>query len=128
MSLIRRLLAAGDTGDAAEFHAVLDPHVVVHAPAGLSTRGVAAEWASWERARQAMPGLTHTVLDSLASPGLEAARVEVTGVFDGDYGGITAQGRPFRFDQAVFARVDADRIVELWEIVDVDALRRQLEE
>lgn len=127
MSLITRLLRAGDTGDHAEFHAVLDAAVVVHAPAGLSTQGAQAEWASWEKARTAMPGLTHTVIDVLTTPSLEAARVEVSGLFDGAYGGLVAHGRPFRIDQAVFARVEGGRIVELWEIVDVAALRDQVE-
>ena len=125
-ALIESLFAAGDAGDLDSFASFLCQDVIVHAPAGLSTTGIDSERKSWRRALEAMPGLHHEFVDVMASESLEAARAVVTGTFDGSYGGITAQGRPFEFDQAVFARVSDGRISELWEIVDVDSLRQQL--
>jgi len=126
-SLLESLFAAGDSGDLDAFDQLLHEDVVVHAPAGLSTRGRDAERESWRKARAAMIGLHHEFVDVLATPELEAARTVVTGTFSGTYGGLTAQGRPFRFDQAVFAHVRGGKISELWEIVDVSAVKAQLE-
>ena len=50
----------------------------------------------------------------------------VTGTLRGTYGTITAEGRPYKIDQAVFARLRDGRISELWEIIDVASLEDQL--
>ncbi|MBN1192076.1 MAG: ester cyclase [Coriobacteriia bacterium] len=125
-SLLESLFSAGDEGDVDAFGRFMHDDVVVHAPAGLSTLGLESEKESWRKARAAMRGLHHDFLDVLVTPTLEAARTAVTGTFDGTYGGLTAQGREFRIDQAVFAHVRDGKIAELWEIVDVDSLREQL--
>jgi len=125
-SLLESLLAAGDAGDVASFGRYLHEDVVVHAPAGLSTVGLEREKASWVAARSAIPDLHHEAVDVLTTASLEAARTVVTGTMDGTYGGLTAHGKSFRIDQAVFARVRDGRISELWEIVDVAALQAQL--
>jgi predicted ester cyclase len=125
-SVLELLFAAGDAGDLDAFRRLMHEDVVVHAPAGLSTRGVESEKESWRRARAAMPGLHHEFVDVLATPALEAARTVVTGTFDGTYGGLTVHGRRFEFDQAIFAHLRDGKITEMWEIVDVDSLRGQL--
>ena len=125
-SLLESLFAAGDAGDLDAFDRYMHEDVVVHAPAGLSTRGVNSERESWRKARAAMPGLHHEFADLLVTPSVEAARTVVTGTFDGTYGGLSAQGRQFKFDQAVFAHIRDGKIAEMWEIVDVVALRQQL--
>lgn len=125
-SVLESLLAAGDRGDLDAFDRYLHEDVIVHAPAGLSTRGVDSERESWRKARTAMPGLHHEVVDLLVTPSVEAARTVVTGTFDGTYGGLTARGRRFEFEQAVFAHIRDGKIGEMWEIVDVAALREQL--
>lgn len=125
-SLLESLFAAGDTGDLDAFDRYMHEDVVVHAPAGLSTRGVNSERESWRKARAAMPGLHHEFVDVLTTPSVEAARTVVTGTFDGTYGGLSARGRQFKFDQAVFAHIRDGKISEMWEIVDVASLREQL--
>ena len=55
-----------------------------------------------------------------------AARAVVTGTLKGDFAGVTANGKSFRVDQGLFARVREGRIVEAWEIVDTASLLRQL--
>jgi len=127
-SLIAALLAAGDAGDVEAFAEYLHPDVIVHAPAGLSTRGLSAEQESWRQARAAMPDLNHQVMDLFAGPTGEAARVVVTGTMSGSYGGFTAEARPFKVDQAVIARVTDGKIAELWEILDTAELARHLGE
>ena len=125
-SLLESVFAAGDVGDVDAFGQFMHDDVVVHAPAGLSTQGLDSEKESWRNAVLAMKGLHHEFVDVLATPSLEAARTVVTGTFSGTYGGLSAQGREFRIDQAVFAHIRNGKIAELWEIVDVDSLREQL--
>ena len=126
--LLRAWLAAGDRGDVDEFDHYLHPEVVVHAPLGLSTRGIEAEKAVWADAKQAMPDIRHDVQETIGSPSRAVARVVVTGTLDGDFAGISAAGKTFEIDQVVFAHLRDGLIVEAWEIVDSASLLRQLEE
>lgn len=126
--LLPGLFAAGDAGDLDSFDRYLHDDVVVHAPAGLSTVRLESERESWRKAKRAMPDLHHEFMDVLSRPGVIAARSVVTGTMRGSYGGLSAEGRSFKADQAVFAHVRDDRIAELWEIVDVASLREQLSE
>ena len=126
-SLLESLFAAGDAGDLDAFDRVMHDDVVVHAPAGLSTRGLDNEKESWRKALAAMPGLRHEFVDVLTTPSVEAARTIVTGTFAGTYGGFTGQASEFRIEQAVFAHIRDGKIAELWEIVDVDSIRQQLQ-
>ena len=125
-SLLEKWFAAGDGGDLQAFDEILDPDVVVHAPLGLSTRGVEAEKAVWRDALEAMPNIRHDLQDVLVSESIEAARAVVTGTLEKDFGGITATGQSFGVDQGLFARVQDGRIIEAWEIVDTVSLLRQL--
>jgi len=126
--LVPRLFAAGDAGDLDSFDKYLHDDVVVHAPAGLSTVGLESERESWRKAKLAMPDLHHEFIDVLSRPGIIAARTVVTGTMHGSYGGVSAEGRSFKVDQAVFAHVQDGKIAELWEIVDMAGLREQLGE
>jgi predicted ester cyclase len=126
--LLTGLFAAGDAGDLDAFDRYLRDDVVVHAPAGLSTVGLESERESWRKVKQAIPDLDHEFIDVLSGPGVVVTRAVVTGTMCGSYGGLFADGRSFKVDQAVFAYVRDDKIAELWEIVDVASLREQLEE
>jgi len=125
-SLLELLFAAGDAGEVDSFGLYLHDDVVVHAPAGLSTVGIESEKESWRKAKATMPDLRHEFVDVLTTPSSQAARTVVSGTMRGTYGGLTAEGRRFSTDQAVFARVRDGKISELWEIVDVSAIRDQL--
>jgi predicted ester cyclase len=125
-SLIAGLFAAGDAGDLEAFEQYLHDDVVVHAPAGLSTVGLESERESWRKAKAAIPDLHHEFVDQFSSLDAEAGRAIVTGTMRGSYGGLAAEGRRFRIDQAVFAHVRDGKIAELWEIVDTAVLREQL--
>ncbi len=126
-SLLERWFAAGDAGDLDSFDDFLDPHVVVHAPMGLSTIGPEAEKQVWREALAAMPDLRHDIQDVVSEGSVVAARAVVTGTMSGEFAGVSARGRSFRVDQGLFARVREGKIVEAWEIVDTASLLRQLE-
>lgn len=125
-SLLPGLFAAGDAGELESFDQFLHEDVIVHAPVGLSTVGLQNERDSWRKAKDAMPDIHHEFLEVVADGPVVAARCVVTGTFDGAYGSLSAQGRSFMVDQALFAHVRDGKIDELWEIVDTDNLREQL--
>ena len=127
-SLLREMYLAGDSGQVERFDDLLHHDVIVHAPFGLSTVGLGAEKASWQQALAAMHDLRHELLAVLIDDEMESARCVVTGTLRGTYGGITGNAQPFVIDQAVFARMRDGKIAELWEIVDTEALLRQMRE
>jgi predicted ester cyclase len=93
---------------------------------GLSTTGLIAEQESWRRAGAVMPDLRHEFQMVVSDRAAVSARCVVTGTWHGEYGGLEATGKPFRVDQALFARVRDGKIEELWEIVDTASLLRQV--
>lgn len=126
-SLLRQWVAAGDAGRLGDFDTYLDPQVVVHAPLGLSTRGVDAEKAAWKKALGAFPDIRHEIQEVLSVASTVAARVVVTGTHRGEFVGIAPTGRKFTVDQAIFAHFRHGRIFALWEIVDGASFKEQLE-
>jgi predicted ester cyclase len=125
-SLLERWFAAGDEGDLDAFDEFLDPDVVVHAPMGLSTKGPEAEKAVWRDALRAMPDIRHDLQEVVSVGSTIAARAVVTGTLLGEFAGISGNGKSFEIDQALFAHVRGDKIVEAWEIVDTASLLKQL--
>jgi predicted ester cyclase len=126
-SLLRNWVAAGDAGQLDAFDEYLDQEVVVHAPLGLSSRGVDAEKEGWKRVLTAFPDLRHDIQEVLSAGSTVMARVVVTGTHEGEFAGIAPNGRTFTLDQAIFAHVGRGKIVELWEIVDGASLKEQLQ-
>lgn len=124
--LLREWLAAGDRGELDNFAEYLHPDVIVHAPLGLSTKGIEAEKAVWADARSAMPDICHDVQETIGLASRAAARVIVTGTLRGAFAGISAEGKSFSIDQVVFAHFRDGLIVEAWEIADTGSLLRQL--
>jgi predicted ester cyclase len=104
----------------------LHEDVVVHATVGLSTVGLANERQSWREAKAAMPDIHHDILEVLADGHTVAARCVVSGTLQGTYGGISAQGKRFSVDQAVFAHLRDGKIGLLCEIVDTVVWLTQL--
>ncbi len=125
-SLLHKWFAAGDAGDYDAFDEYLHPDVVVHAPMDLSTEGLEAEKEVWKKALAAMPDIRHDIQEAISADSMIAARAIVTGTLQGEFGGISATGKSFKIDQAVFAHVRAGKASEVWEIVDTASLMRQL--
>ncbi len=125
-SLLERWFAAGDAGNLAAFDDFLHPEVLVHAPMGLSTRGVPAEKKVWRDALHAMPDIRHELREVITAGSTIAARAVVTGTLERDFAGIVGSGQSFEVDQALFAHVREAKIIEAWEIVDTAELLRQL--
>jgi predicted ester cyclase len=124
--VVFRWLAAGDAGDLDAFDDLLHPNVVVHAPLGLSTSGLAAEKAVWKDALAAMPDLRHDVQEVVVDGKVEMARVVVTGTMAASFADVEGSGRNFRIDQAVITHLHDGKVIEAWEIADIAALRAQV--
>ena len=121
-SLLSELFAAGDAGGFDRLDEFLHEDVVVHAPAGLATVGLENEKDSWRRGKAAIPNIKHELLELLSDGSTVAARCVVSGTLNGNLGNLSAQGRRFCLDQALFAHVRDGKIDELWEIVDTASL------
>jgi predicted ester cyclase len=123
-SLLEQWLAAADAGDLDSFDKYLHPDVVVHAPLGLSSRGIDEERAVWRAALEAMPDLRHDVQEVVTEGSSMAARVVVTGTITRTFAGVAPSEEPFRLDQVVFAHIRDGKAEEVWEIGDVGVLLR----
>jgi steroid delta-isomerase-like uncharacterized protein len=123
-SLLEQWLAAADAGDLDSFDKYLHPDVVVHAPLGLSSRGIDEERAVWRAALEAMPDLRHDVQEVVTEGSSMAARVVVTGTITRTFAGVAPSEEPFRLDQVVFAHIRDGKAEEVWEIADVGVLLR----
>jgi steroid delta-isomerase-like uncharacterized protein len=123
-SLLEQWLAAADAGDLDAFDEFLHPDVVVHAPLGLSSRGIDQERAVWRAALDAMPDLRHDVQEVVTEGSSTAARVVVTGTIARTFAGVEPSGEPFQLDQVVFAHIRDGKAEEVWEIADVGVLLR----
>ena len=123
-TLLEQWLAAADAGDLDAFEDYLHPDVVVHAPLGLSSRGIDEEKAVWGAALTAIPDLRHEVQEVVTEGSSSAARVVVTGTLVRSFAGVDPTGRPFRLDQVVFAHIRDGKAEEVWEVADVGVLLR----
>ena len=125
-AVLREWFAAGDAGEVDSFDRYLHADVVIHAPMGLSGVGIDDERRVWREATSAMPDLRHEIQDVVVAGDTVAARAVVTGTLRGTFAGVTADGRSFRIDQAVFVRLRDGKAAEAWEIADTASLLRQL--
>jgi predicted ester cyclase len=125
-ALLRRYLEAGDAQDYPTFERVLAPAVRTHSPGGVETVGTDAQVAAWMAAHEGLDGLRHDVRDVVGEGEVAAARVRVSGVHNGPFLGVAPTGARVDVDQALFVRVESDRIAEIWEVVDTGAGLRQI--
>lgn len=59
----------------------------------------------WRDALRAMPDIRHDIQEVISDGSTIAARAIVTGTLKGDFAGIAANGRRFKVDQGLFAKV-----------------------
>lgn len=123
---MRGYLRDGDRNDGEALRRWLHEDVTVHSPGGVTTSGIPDNVATWAAAHAGLASLRHEIQDLVVDGGLVAVRVVVTGRHHGHFLGIAPTGRQVRVDQALFARVDDGRIVEMWEVVDTGTGLQQL--
>lgn len=72
------------------------------------------------------PDLRFEIHAVVASGDRAAVHAILWGTHDGPWGDLDATGRPISVEHMFFFRVEDDRLVEVWELLDKDTLRSQL--
>lgn len=72
------------------------------------------------------PDLRFEIHAAVASGDRAAVHATLRGTHDGPWGDLDATGRSISVEHMFFFRVEDDRLVEVWELLDRDALRSQL--
>lgn len=124
-SLLKAYLAAGDAGELDHLGRYLHDDVILHDPNGRG-RGLDHEKETWRASRAAMQDLGHDVREVLSSGSMVAARIKVSGILHGTFAGVSADGRAFEVDQAIFMLVSGGKAQEIWTIVDTGSFYRQV--
>lgn len=126
----RRLLDAGNANDAATLSKcideVVDPDVLLHVPARVGPTGAQAVKEIMAMFRRAFPDIHTTAEDVIAEGDKVVARQTISGTHRDEYMGIAATGRPVKYEEIFVYRFAGGRIVEIWGVVDVLSLMKQL--
>ena len=125
-SLLKDYLASGDAGDLDLLGRYLHEDVILHDPNGNTATGLDHEKETWRSARAAMQNLRHDIREVVTSGSVIAARITVSGTLSGTFAGVSAQGRRFEVDQAIFMHVNEGKAQEMWTIVDTASFYRQV--
>lgn len=67
-----------------------------------------------------------TIEDMIEEESRAAARMRFTGLHRGDFFGVPPTGRRITWAGAAFFTMDGERIVDLWVLGDIDAVKSQL--
>lgn len=124
--LLRQYVHAGDDRDFSELEPLLASDVLTHSPGGVEIVGVEGQITAWIAAHEGLDDLRHEIRGVLAQGETAAARIRVSGTHNGSFLGVAPTGAHISVDQALFVRVRAGRIAEMWEVVDTGSGLRQL--
>jgi predicted ester cyclase len=100
----------------------------VHADASHNGRpfGLAGYRAMLEDDVSRIPDLRFTIALLVTDPPLVASRLTFDCSPRGAFLGLAVNGRRVRFDENVFYRFEAGKIVEVWSVIDREAIAAQL--
>lgn len=124
--LLRRYVHAGDARDYSALKQLLVANVLTHSPGGVETVGIDGQVAAWRAAHKGLDELRHRIREVVARGSTAAARIRVSGIHNGPFLGVEATGARVDVDQALFVRVEAGRIAEMWEVVGMGSGLRQI--
>lgn len=124
-SLLKAYLASGDAGELDDLGRYLHTDVILHDPNGRAS-GLDHEKETWRASRAAMQDLRHDVREVLSSGSMVAARIKVSGTLHGTFAGVSADGRAFEVDQAIFMLLSGGKVQEIRTIVDTGSFYRQV--
>lgn len=124
--VLRAYVNAGDSEDYAALRRYLAEDVVTHSPGGIVTEGVDAHVRSWVAGHEGLAMLRHEIKSVISAGVVAAARIFVTGVHNGRFLDLEPTGARVGVDQALFVRVEAGLIAEIWEVVDTGSALRQM--
>ena len=123
-ALVRKYFTAIEKGDLTTLDEVVIADYQDHARGRQPGRG--ALKAAAQTLRGAFPDMTSTVTHMLAEGDLVAVRNRVTGTQHGPLGELPATGNRVDFTALQLFRIEAELIVEHWELFDETTLAQQL--
>jgi steroid delta-isomerase-like uncharacterized protein len=113
--IVRRVLHAMETGDEAEFDAVMAEDYIQHNHLGNGREPVKKMVAGL---RRAFPDLKVIAEDMVAEGDRVVARVTITGTHQGRFLGVDATGKPITIRSVDIWRIENGRLKEHWDVVD----------
>jgi steroid delta-isomerase-like uncharacterized protein len=75
---------------------------------------------------KAIPDIHYTIDNVIAEGDMVAVNTTVTGTAKSEMFGFPAARKKVRFKQMFFFRLKSNRIIEEWEVIDIDGLKTQL--
>lgn len=129
-AVLSRMHDAVNTGDAEVIAKTVDeivaPDLIFHAPVPTGATGAQALKQVWVVLLRAFPDLHVAVEDVITEGDKIVSRNTVTGTHLGAYGDLPPTGKSVRYDEIFVLRFAGGRIAEIWGVVDVMSLMRQL--
>ena len=122
-SLVRRALRAMETGDEAEFDAVMAADYIQHNHLGNGREPVKKMVGAL---RRGFPDLKVVAEDVVAEGDRVVARVTITGTHQGRFMGIEPTGKPMTIRSVDIWRVEDGQLKEHWDVVDRLEFMQQL--
>jgi len=114
-AIVRRVLRAMETGDEAEFDAVIAEDYVQHNHLGNGREPVKKMVGSL---RRAFPDLKVVVEDLLSDGDRVVARVTISGTHQGRFLGVDPTDKPITIRSVDIWRIEDGRLKEHWDVVD----------
>jgi predicted ester cyclase len=105
---------------------IVEPDVLFHAPVPTGATGAQALKQVWPVLLRAFPDLHVTVEDLIEEGDKVVCRNTVTGTHQGEYMGLTPTGKSVTYNEIFICRFANGRIAEIWGVVDVFSLMKQL--
>jgi len=114
-AIVRRVLRAMETGDEAEFDAVIAEDYVQHNHLGNGREPVKKMVGSL---RRAFPDLKVVVENLLSDVDRVVARVTISGTHQGRFLGVDPTDKPITIRSVDIWRIEDGRLKEHWDVVD----------
>ncbi|MBM3644042.1 MAG: ester cyclase [Alphaproteobacteria bacterium] len=126
-TLVRRFYGeVWNRADETVARAILDPDFRFRASLGPERRGPDGFIDYMRAVHAALGGYTCVIDDLVATHDRAAARMTFRGVHRAPFFGVPATGREIVWAGGAFFRCARGRIVELWVLGDIDAVKTQL--
>lgn len=122
-AIVLRVLRAMETGDDAEFDAVMAEDYIQHNHLGNGRDPVKKMVAGL---RRAFPDLKVVAEDLVAEGDRVVARVTITGTHQGRFLGVDPTHRPITIRSVDIWRIEDGRLKEHWDVVDRLEFMQQL--
>ncbi|MEW9533561.1 ester cyclase [Microbispora sp. NPDC049125] len=105
---------------------LVEPDLLFHAPVPTGATAVQALKYVWEVLVRAFPDIHVAVEDVIAEGDKVVCSNTVTGTHQGEYLGLPPTGRSVTYREIFIFRLAGGRIAEIWGVVDLASLMRQL--